>query len=328
VAQKLAEFFTERWKCVGGEELDLPAEPSEPAAEPELTIPIAARTAAISRTLATTSGGREPVREIRQLFLDAIAAAEHLIYIENQYFSSAALFKALIERMTDRSRSPLEILLIIAADTEAISEQLSIGIAQERVMRGLQEAARENGHSLGIYHPVSVSAEGEDLPTYVHSKLFLIDDRFLSVGSANMNNRSMGYDTELNVAWEGSAGETELVESIREVRVNLLAEHTGLDAAARNDLCRVTGLVQYLNGLAETRSGRLRHHPVRIVPQGYQWITSVLPDGLPFDAEASEDPERIYEGLSTKQDSFFTQGLTSLKNWLAESGAKSDDRKP
>jgi phosphatidylserine/phosphatidylglycerophosphate/cardiolipin synthase-like enzyme len=328
VAQKLAEFFTERWKCVGGEELDLPAEPSEPAAEPELTIPIAARTAAISRTLATTSGGREPVREIRQLFLDAIAAAEHLIYIENQYFSSAALFKALIERMTDRSRSPLEIILIIAADAEAISEQLSIGIAQERVMRGLQEAARENGHSLGIYHPVSVSPEGEDLPTYIHSKLFLIDDRFLNVGSANMNNRSMGYDTELNVAWEGSASETELVESIREVRVNLLAEHTGLDAAARNDLCRVTGLVQYLNGLAETRSGRLRYHPVRIVPQGYQWITSVLPDGLPFDAEASEDPERIYERLSTKQDSFFTQGLTSLKNWLADSGAKSDDRKP
>ncbi|MGH7843784.1 MAG: phospholipase D-like domain-containing protein [Candidatus Binatia bacterium] len=323
IALKLAELFKQRWKIVAGEELDLPSEPSEPAAHAELTIPIAASTVAISRTQPTTScgseHGNEPVREIRQLFLDAISGAEHLIYIENQYFSSEALFKALVDRMADRNRSQLEIVLIIAKDAEAVLEQLSIGIAQERVIRGLKEVARQNGHCLGIYHPVSVSPEGEE-PTYIHSKLLLVDDRVLSVGSANMNNRSMGYDTELNVAWEGSALETELVDSLREVRVNLLAEHTGLDGAARNDLSRVKGLVQYLNGLADSGSCRLRHHPVRTVSESYQWITSVLPDGLPFDAEAPEDPESIYEAISTKQDSLFSQGLTSLRSWLQNLG--------
>ena len=330
IALKLAELFKQRWKIVAGGELDLPSERSESGAQVEMTIPIAASTVAISRTQPTTScgseHGNEPVREIRQLFLDAISAAAHLIYIENQYFSSEALFKALVERMAARNRSRLEIVLIIAKDAEAVVEQLSIGIAQERVIRGLKEVARENGHSLGIYHPVSVSPEGEELPTYIHSKLLLIDDRFLSVGSANMNNRSMGYDTELNVAWEGSARETELVDSLQEVRANLLAEHTGLDTAAHNDLSRVKGLVEYLNGLADRGSCRLRHHPVRTVSESYQWITSVLPDGLPFDAEAPEDPESTYEAISTKQDSFFSQGLTSLRSWLQSLGQTVPDK--
>ncbi len=36
--------------------------------------------------------------EIRQLYLDAINTAEDLIYIENQYFSSRAIYDALADR--------------------------------------------------------------------------------------------------------------------------------------------------------------------------------------------------------------------------------------
>jgi phosphatidylserine/phosphatidylglycerophosphate/cardiolipin synthase-like enzyme len=319
VAHTLAELFKTRWKVVAGEELDLPCEPRDTPAELEVTVPIVAKDVAVSRTQAPTSCGGEPVREIRRLLLDAIDGAEHLIYVENQYFSSDALFRALLKRMTDRSRSHLEIVLIIAKDAEAFLEQLSIGIAQARVIRQLMEVAATNHHCLGVYYPASVGANGEELPTYIHSKLFLVDDRFLSVGSANMNNRSMGYDTELNVSWEGLP-DSETSRSIQQVRVNLLAEHTGRDEEMCADLCRVKGLVSYLNRLADGGPSRLRRHTVRSISEEYQWITSLLPHGLPFDSEGSADTESVYETISIKKDSFFTTGVTRLKNWFQNPG--------
>ncbi len=41
----------------------------------------------------------------------------------------------------------------------------------------------------------------------VHSKVMIVDDGFLRVGSANLNNRSMGADTECDLAFEASCDE-------------------------------------------------------------------------------------------------------------------------
>ncbi len=151
--------------------------------------------------------------------------------------------------MRQHRRRRLEIVLVIAKDAEAFLEQLSIGIAQSRIIRRLKEVAAETGHSFGIYYPASIAADGTEVPTYIHSKLLLVDDRFLSIGSANMNNRSMGYDTELNVAWDDVPGST-LSRSIRAARVNLLAEHTGLDGAGLRSARhrrRVGGLFEWFS---------------------------------------------------------------------------------
>jgi phospholipase D1/2 len=317
IAHDLAELFEARWKVSSGEALELPAEPDDGSHELTPTIPIAAERVAISRTQhCAVCGGDKTFREIRQLFLDAIDAAEHLIYIENQYFSAEALYQGLLRRLADKKRSPLEIVLVIAKDADGLLEQLSIGIAQNRIVRDLQQAARDNGHHLGIYYPASVAADGTELPTYIHSKCLVVDDRFLSVGSANMNNRSMGYDTELNVSWEAGQDDGELARSIADARVDLLAEHTGQgDAKGRKALGRIPGLVEHLDRLADSGSTRLRHHPLESISQEYQWVTSVLPDGLPFDSERSEE---AYEKMSTEDDSFFSRGVTSLKSWLLD----------
>jgi len=132
-----------------------------------------------------------------------------------------------------------------------------------------------------------------------------------------MNNRSMGYDTELNVSWEGGRTDHELARSIANVRVDLLAEHTGqTDDKGRQALSRIQGLVEHLDQLADSGATRLRHHPLESIAEEYQWVTTVLPDGLPFDSERSED---AYEKMATKEDSFFSRGVTSLKNWLMNS---------
>ncbi len=281
VARELAGLFKARWKIANGEDPELPAEPADGRTELTPTLPLAAQRVAISRTQhCAVCGGDQTFREIRQLFLDAIDAAEHLIYIENQYFSSEALYKGLLRRMADKKRSPLEIVLIIAKDAEGLLEQLSIGIAQNRIVRGLQQAARDNGHHLGIYYPASVAADG------------------------------MGYDTELNVSWEAKRDDRELARSIADVRVDLLAEHSGQsDDQGRQALLRIEGLVERLSQLANGKSSRLRHHPLESISEEYQWVTTVLPDGLPFDSERSEE---AYEKMATTEDSFFSRGVTSL----------------
>jgi phospholipase D1/2 len=319
-AQKLAELFVARWNCVSDGELQLPSLTSNYRLPFRPTVPIPAESVAISRTQAGTAT-QKPIQEIRRLFLDAINAAEHLIYVENQYFSSNALYKALVDRMMDSRRSQLEIVLIIAKDADAVIEQLSIGIVQEKLLRELQGIAAETGHSFGIYYPASVRGDGKETPTYIHSKFFTVDDRFLSVGSANMNNRSMGLDTELNVSWEAPSQDTELGRAIRAARVDLLAEHVGQrDSEVLENLSRSQGLVKYLDSLADSRSSRLRHHPLDGVSEDYLWVTSVLPEGLPFDPEGPFYQEDRYEGISATEDSFFSRGVSNLKNWLLSLG--------
>jgi phospholipase D1/2 len=320
-AQKLAELFVGRWKCATTGDLELAQTSSNYQIPFRPTVAIPAESIAISRTQAGTAGQQRPVQEIRRLFLDAIDAAEDLIYVENQYFSSNALYKALVDRMLDSRRSHLEIVLIIAKDAEAFVEQLSIGVVQEKLLRELQSVAAETGHSFGIYYPASVRGDGRESATYIHSKFFLVDDRFLSVGSANMNNRSLGLDTELNVAWEAPTADSELGRAIRAARVDLLAEHVGArEAQVLENLNQSRGLVKYLNTLADSGSYRLRHHPLDIVSEDYLWVTSVLPEGLPFDPEGPFYQEDRYEGISATEDSFFSRGVSNLKNWLLSLG--------
>jgi phosphatidylserine/phosphatidylglycerophosphate/cardiolipin synthase-like enzyme len=320
VALQLARLFRERWKFVSFEELELQFPAADVHWTLEPTISIAATQVAISRTQTEASCSAKSIFEIRALFSDAIAAAERLVYIENQYFSSEAMFEALVARMRDRRRPPLDIVLMIAKDAEAFVEQLSIGIVQSRLIRRLRETAEETGHHVGIYYPASVGSGGEELETYIHSKLLLVDDRFLTVGSANMNNRSLGYDTELNVAWEGN-GEDALSRSIRNARINLLAEHTGLPLEQSARL-RSPGLVEALNRLADSGTTRLRHHPQRSSSEEYGWLTTIFPDGLPFDPQGPMETACAGDAPEASEDSFFSWGITELKQWLKISSAE------
>jgi phosphatidylserine/phosphatidylglycerophosphate/cardiolipin synthase-like enzyme len=317
VAGKLAELFRERWRIVCDEELDIPRTSAKMKVDFAGQLPIASHRVGISRTQAKTDDGKqESIQEIRQLFVDAIDNVESLIYIENQYFSSNAIFSALFKRMKQKARSRLQIVLVLAKDANAFVEKVSIGIAQAKVIGRLKELAAETGHRLGVYYSACSADDGQEVPIYIHSKLFLVDDRFLSVGSANMNNRSMGLDTEVNVTWEASPDQNDLVRSIRDIRANLLAEHIGSkDPTELRRLASVEGLVDYLDDRANDGSCRLRRHPsLDGNPADYEILSSIFPDGFPFDLEEPRAEQIVYETISDETDSFFTRGITSLKN--------------
>ncbi len=161
----------------------------------------------IARTIPALPENDE-AREVEALNLAAIAAAEHTIYLENQYLAARPLVEALIRRLQEPDGP--EVVIILPRRSESRLEQQSMDGARSLLIAELH-AADDHGR-LGIYWPVTANGT----PIYVHSKVIVIDDRLLRIGSSNLNNRSMGFDGECDIAVEASTDSVrELIASVR-----------------------------------------------------------------------------------------------------------------
>jgi phosphatidylserine/phosphatidylglycerophosphate/cardiolipin synthase-like enzyme len=220
-AAALGELFRRRWRRA---RLETPPEPSpQPPGEIEpdpwpSNAPVAARgaTAGIARTAPKWRGEAE-VRENESLHLAAIAAASGLIYMENQYFTSPVMAEALAGRLAERDGP--EVVLVSTMHSPSWFDQLTMDQTRSRFLARL-EAADAHGR-FHAYCPLT--RKGRFI--VVHAKLSIIDDRLLRIGSANLNNRSMGFDTECDLVIEreeGEAGE-EAGRTIAEFRTALVA---------------------------------------------------------------------------------------------------------
>ena len=186
------------------------------------------------------------------------------------------------------------------------------------ILDALWEAAQCTPHRLGIYFTTAVGDpgdDGDDIPMVWHSKLMVVDDRLLTVGSCNTSNRSMGLDTELNVTWEVESGsEDKAMQAIRLARVSLLAEHCGLPEDTL-ELERRHGLVEYLDGLANSRAGRLRPLTREAMFEDRNWLKQLERLGLSFDPTRSTD-EDVYESFTPNSESLLDRGIRRLKERL------------
>jgi phospholipase D1/2 len=324
----LTGWFGERWRRATGEALSLPPLPVARGADVEASLPVAAERIGLARTQPRLiEPAVEAIDELRALHLDAIAAARQLIYVENQYLSSDDVHRALLARLAEPSEPPLEVVLILPARTKALKERLSLGLRQARILRELTAAAERGGHHLGAYYTTAPGGAGDAAEVYIHAKLLTVDDRFLLISSANLTNRSMGLDTELGVAWESAAAEP----TIAAARVDLLREHTGVDAdEAARLFTTAAGLVgrldQRVDGDAEPW-WRLRRHPMDEVRGDL--LGRLLPDDLLlFDPDGPVFDDALHELTEGSGDATFVERIatawTTARGGLAR-GAISDD---
>jgi len=227
-AQALAEQARERWRAATCEEL-------EPITTRRAIWPAAAKNPlrdvdiAIARTLPALAG-RAEVREVEALNLAAVAAANHVIYLENQYLAARTLAEALAARLKDPDGP--EIVIVLPRSSESKLEQRSMDSARERLLRLLWDA--DTHGRLGVYWPVAAGG----IPVYVHSKVMVIDDRLLRIGSSNLNNRSLGFDSECDLALEAVPDDDDhaaIADEIIYARDDLLAEHLGVSVEMLRD---------------------------------------------------------------------------------------------
>lgn len=222
-ARALGDLARERWHGATAERLPAPPPPSVDA-WPEAVAPaFRAVPLGISRT---RPGFRKapPVHEIRDLYSAAIASAERVLYIENQYLTADSVAEALARRLQEVPE--LEVLLVGPRTAMDWLEETTMGVGRATFMARL--AAAGGADRVRLLAPL-VREDGQETDIKVHSKLMIVDDRILTVGSANIANRSMGLDSETNVTVEAAHPEDRA--AILRLRDGLLAEHLDRDQA-------------------------------------------------------------------------------------------------
>ena len=163
--------------------------------------------------------GRKSRKEAFRLTIDAMAAARSHIYIETQYLASFGIAEILERRLAEPDGP--EIVVIVTRISHGFLEKVMMGNNRDRLIRRLKRADRHD--RLRVLYPVVPTADGREQDVIIHSKLMVIDDYFLRLGSSNLNNRSEGLDTESDIAVEAANGNCR--EAIANLRNRLIAEH-------------------------------------------------------------------------------------------------------
>ena len=304
-AQRLVKLFQQRWRLATGDPLELPA--VDVRHETAATLRVGPASVGISETRGAMADVPVPgCDHVAAKYERAIASAKRLIYIENQYFTADRIFAALMARLRPPATKPLDVVFVLPRKPSAFKEMMALGIRQCKLLQALEKTAERSGHRLGVYYS-SPTDRIEDA-TYIHSKILVVDDTFLSVGSANTTNRSLGIDSELDVAWEGEGVE----ERIREVRLSLLREHAGSDDVDP----RTDGAVQELNRVCDSADTKLYRLPY----DDYGPLGGILPDTEIPDFAIDPESPLVVEALQSLEleegRHAFTKGIRWLRTHL------------
>jgi phosphatidylserine/phosphatidylglycerophosphate/cardiolipin synthase-like enzyme len=276
-AKALGELARLRWKIGCDEELPEAEEPPTVPWPEGLEPGFRNVEVAIARTRGKVNNWTE-VREIEALYVDMINAAERFVYIENQYFASRVVARAIARRL-EQPGGP-EFLLVAPRTGMGWLDDEAMSPARAELMKALAEADHEG--RFRIYNPVTEG--GQEI--YVHSKVMIVDDRMLRVGSANLNNRSMGLDSECDLLLDaardasGKAG-----GKIAAIRADLMAEHLGVEP---DEVERVFGATGSLFDTVEALRGSGRTLN-RFTPEEPNEIEKTLAQSESLDPESADE---------------------------------------
>ncbi|MDQ6934328.1 MAG: phospholipase D family protein [Actinomycetota bacterium] len=223
VVRDVAEHFRQRWSEIAGELL--PEPPEQPV--------VGSVAVQLLRTVpeGTYDFAPKGVFTILDGYLRALRAAESLIYIENQFLWSPEVVDILVAKLLRPPSPEFRMVLVLP----------------KKPNNGKDTTRGQLGRLIGADHSEQLLATtvlGSTLESpgvYVHAKVAVIDDRWLTVGSANLNEHSLFNDTEVNVL-------TCDRELARDTRLRLWEEHTRrpraeLDGPAHEVVDRVWGAI-------------------------------------------------------------------------------------
>jgi phosphatidylserine/phosphatidylglycerophosphate/cardiolipin synthase-like enzyme len=206
----VAAHFRVRWQELTGEELPV-TPPPQPAGD---------STVQVARTVSEGMYKHFPKGEFRifESYMRAIHGARELIYLENQFLWSPELVAIIADKLRNPPTPDFRVVILLPAKANNGAEdtQGQLGV--------LLDADAGQGRMLGAtIRSLSPMKDRAD-PLYVHAKVAIVDDRWLIVGSANLNAHSFFNDTEMCVV-------TDDAQLAHDTRVRLWAEHLELDEA-------------------------------------------------------------------------------------------------
>src|SRR4029077_173511 len=124
-------------------------------------------------------------------YLKAFSRARRLVYLEDQYLWSLAATEALRGALAHNPELQLVVVVPRYPDPDGAVAGEASRIGRERVLDALHGVGHER---VAVYD----LENGEGTPVYVHSKVCIVDDVWLAVGSDNLNRRLWTHDSELS----------------------------------------------------------------------------------------------------------------------------------
>ncbi|HET7799812.1 MAG TPA: phospholipase D family protein [Humibacillus xanthopallidus] len=203
VVADVARHFQRRWGECTGEQLPTLEQPG-PAGDVEVQL------------LRTVPDGVYDFASrgeftILEAYLRALGAAQRFIYLENQFLWSPEVVDVLASKLTDPPHPDFRVLLVLPA-------RPNNGADTTRGQLGRLLTA-DGGSGRLLATTIGAHDGGEQAPIYVHAKIGIVDDQWLTIGSANLNEHSLFNDTEVNLLVCDAA-------LARATRLRLWSEHT------------------------------------------------------------------------------------------------------
>jgi len=198
----VAAHFAARWREVTGEQIEQHLPPAA-AGDVELQVCGPSRRRSMTSCPAVTFGSSRRTRA-------RCGRLAKLVYLESQFLWSAQVVEILAGKLREPPSEDFRAVVLLPAkpNNGADTTRGQLGVL----------AGADNG--AGRFLATTISARSGQLtgPLYVHAKIGIVDDAWLTVGSANLNEHSFFNDTEMNVV-------TCDPRLARETRLRLWSEH-------------------------------------------------------------------------------------------------------
>jgi phosphatidylserine/phosphatidylglycerophosphate/cardiolipin synthase-like enzyme len=201
---------------------------------------------------------------ILESYARALRGAERYVYLESQFLWSPELIEILVDRLVDPPHRDFRVVVLLPAkpNTGTDDTRGQLGV--------LVDAAKRGGDEKRLLACTLFQPRGRIV--YVHAKIGIVDDRWMTVGSANLNEHSLFNDTEVNIVVRDET-------FIRAARLRLWEEH--LEQRVDGDPCRIVD--EIWRPLAHESSGDRKLRLLRGVSRRTQAlrgpISGLLVDG-------------------------------------------------
>lgn len=215
VSQTFGSFFQKRWHHYGGDELkDISPNQFSLDIEPHFTnIDID-----IIRTQTPSDVELSPLSEIKESYINAIKSAKKYIFIENQYFGSETIQDLIIEQL--ENQKDLEVIVIVSDYPSGKIEEITLTQQNHLFLKRLKNFEHSDRILVAACHIKNWQEK-----IHLHSKLLVVDDNFITLGSANVANRSFNYDAEINISFTSDDKET-----MQNIMLERIAEYLQIPA--------------------------------------------------------------------------------------------------
>jgi phosphatidylserine/phosphatidylglycerophosphate/cardiolipin synthase-like enzyme len=257
IVADVAEHLDLRWTAVTGEQLppvQVPARAGDTTVQLLRTIP--------ERVYEEAPDGAFSILEG---YMRSLRSARELVYLESQFFWLPEIVHLLAEKLREPPSDRFRVVIVLPSKPNNGQEDTRGMLAY------LADADGGRGRFLATTIDAMTGSTVDQL--YVHAKIGIVDDRWLTLGSANLNAHSFFNDTEVNV----QVNDPELV---RGTRLRLWSEHLGLpEDAIDGDPVEVVDRYWIPIARAERerrRTGQRREHRLRELTPGSRKLERLL----------------------------------------------------